>query len=461
MSFFPQLRPDSRVENPAPIPEPSTLDRVAMDPAARPAPPHDAESAPHGHDESQQAPAQTHVGALAPLREPLFRSLWIAAVISYTGSWMQNIATGWLMTDLTHSPMWVSMVQVALSLPVLLIALPAGALADLVDRRKFLLFTQGSMVAASMVLGVLTVTGTCTPRLLLAFTFLLGVGAVMNDPAWQALTPDLVPPSKLASAVALNSAGFNIARAVGPALGGVVIATAGSGAAFLLNAVSFFGVILFLYYWKPAAREPDQVKVTISGAILMGVRYIRQEKRVRAVMVRTGAFTLLAAAFWALLPLIASRFGATGYGAMLAFFGLGALAGALVLAVARRRFSFDAITAVATVLFAAALFGLVRTGNLILASLFAALAGMAWLAILATLNLVVQTGCPSWVRARVMSMYILVLQGGLALGSFVWGTVATHTSVKFTLTLAAAVLTASLILPRWYHLQRSAQQYQQ
>src|SRR5690349_21062966 len=170
-------------------------------------------------------PVAIHDSVLSPLREPLFRSLWIAAVISYTGSWMQNVATGWLMTSLTSSPMWVSLVQVALSLPVLLIALPAGALADLLDRRKFLLITQGSMVGASMVLGILTITGTCTPTLLLLLTFLLGAGAVMNDPAWQALTPDLVPVSKLASAVALNSAGFNIARAVGPALGGIVVAT--------------------------------------------------------------------------------------------------------------------------------------------------------------------------------------------------------------------------------------------
>src|SRR5215470_17524927 len=196
-----------------------------------------------------------HQSALAPLREPLFRSLWIAAVISYTGSWMQNVATGWLMSTLTSSPMWVSLVQVALSLPVFLIALPAGALADMIDRRKFLLVTQSSMVAAAAVLGVLTIEGAVTPQLLLVFTFLLGVGAVMNDPAWQALTPDLVAPPKLASAVALNSAGFNIARAVGPALGGLVIAAAGSGVAFLLNALSFFGVILFLYRWKPAARE--------------------------------------------------------------------------------------------------------------------------------------------------------------------------------------------------------------
>ena len=259
------------------------------------------------------------------MRDPIFRSLWIAAVISYTGSWMQNIATGWLMTSLTSSPMLISLVQVALSLPVLIIALPAGAIADLVDRRKFLLITQSSMVGASMVLGILTITGTCTPTLLLIFTFLLGVGAVMNDPAWQALTPELVPATGLANAVALNSAGFNIARAAGPAIGGLVIAMAGSGTAFLLNAVSFFGVIMFLYRWKPAPHVPDKAKATIAGAISIGLRYVKQDKRIRAVLARTVAFSLFASAFWAMLPLIARRFGAEGYGAMLAFFGLGAL----------------------------------------------------------------------------------------------------------------------------------------
>ncbi len=406
-----------------------------------------------------ESPAQLHAatasvksGALSPLRDPIFRSLWIAAVISYTGSWMQNIATGWLMTSLTSSPMLISLVQVALSLPVLLIALPAGAIADLVDRRKFLLITQTSMVGASMVLGILTITGTCTPTLLLIFTFLLGVGAVMNDPAWQALTPELVPATKLANAVALNSAGFNIARAVGPALGGLVIATAGSGAAFLLNAISFFGVILFLYRWKPAPHQPDKIKSTISGAISMGLRFVRQDKRIRACLARTLAFSLFASAFWALLPLIASRFGAEGYGAMLAFFGLGALAGALLLALARSHFSFDKITVVATLIFAVALCGLVRTSNLFMASAFASAAGLAWISILATLNLVAQTACPSWVRARVISMYVLFLQGGMALGSALWGEVASYTSVKFTLTLAAAALVLGLLLAPRYRL---------
>jgi predicted MFS family arabinose efflux permease len=406
-------------------------------------------------DHSAQVTATTgQDSTLAPLAEPLFRSLWIAAVISYTGSWMQNIATGWLMTSLTSSPMWVSMVQVALSLPVLLIALPAGALADLVDRRKFLLFTQSSMVAAALVLGILTITSRCTPTLLLALTFLLGAGAVMNEPAWQALMPDLVSAPKLGSAIALNSAGFNMARAVGPALGGLVIAAAGSGTAFLLNAVSFVGVILFLYKWKPSAHPAGQVTTSISGALLIGLRYTRQEHRITAVLVRLMIFSLFGSAFWALLPLIASRFGATGYGAMLASFGVGALAGALLLAQARRSLSFDAVAVSATIIFAISLFGLVRSGSLTFSSIFAAAAGLAYLSILATLNLVIQFVCPGWVRARILSMYVLVLQGGFALGSILWGALATHTSVRFSMTTAAAALFCGLGLAPWYRLRQ-------
>ena len=405
-------------------------------------------------------PVVVHDSVLSPLREPLFRSLWIAAVISYTGSWMQNVATGWLMTSLTRSPMWVALVQVAVSLPVLLIALPAGALADIFDRRKFLLFTQASMVAAATVLGVMTLTGTVTPQILLVFTFLLGVGAVMNDPAWQSLTPDLVPENQLASAVALNSAGFNIARAVGPALGGLLIAAiccgvTGSGWAFLINAVSFFGVILFLYNWKPGKTEHPNGRETFVGAIGIGLRYARQEPRIRTVLVRTLLFSIFASVFWALLPLIASKFGAEGFGAMLAFFGLGALGGAGVLALARRLLSPDAVIAYATVIFAVALCGLVRSPSLAVASAFSAAAGLAWISILATLNLAAQTAAPAWVRARVISMYVLVLQGGLALGSAVWGAVASRTGVQFTLTFAAIALTAGLLLSPWYRLQQS------
>src|SRR5689334_10694293 len=194
--------------------------------------------------------------AWAPLQEPLFRSLWIAAVVSYTGTWMQNVGAGWLMTELTTSPLTVSLVQAASAIPVFLVVLPAGALADMVDRRRLLLFTQTWMVAAAAILGSLTLFGVVTPWMLLFFTFLMGVGAVMNDPAWQAITPDVVSPERHASVVALNSAGFNVARAVGPAFGGAVVAVSGSGWSFLLNATSFFGVILFLYRWKRVPHKP-------------------------------------------------------------------------------------------------------------------------------------------------------------------------------------------------------------
>ncbi|HEY6273637.1 MAG TPA: MFS transporter [Terriglobales bacterium] len=394
--------------------------------------------------------------ALAPLGEPLFRSLWIAAVVSYTGSWMQNIATGWLMCSMTRSPLLVALVQVALSLPVFLVALPAGALADMVDRRKFLLITQSSMVAAAAVLGILTVTGAVTPLLLLTFTFLLGAGAVMNEPAWQSLMPDLVSTDKLSSAVALNSAGFNMARAAGPALGGLVIATVGSGTAFLLNAVSFFGVILFLYHWKPKPREPRAPAVTFSGALTIGMRYARRETRIRAALVRIAAFSLFASAFWALLPLVASKFGARGYGVVLGFFGLGALAGALTLARAQKSLSRDMTVAAATVIFAVATLALGRSDTLASASAAAAAGGLAYISLLATLNVVAQTACPAWVRARVMSMYVLVLQGGLALGSLLWGTLASTIGVRITMTAAAAGLIIGLSLGPWYRLGSSS-----
>src|SRR5437762_13724063 len=229
---------------------------------------------------------RTTGSAMAPLREPLFRSLWFAAVISYTGTWMQNVGAGWLMTQLTTSPLKVALVQAATTLPVFLVILPAGALADMVDRRRFLLITQAWMVVAAGLLGILTLLCWTTPWLLLIFTFVLGLGAVMNDPAWQAITPEVVCAENHAPAVALNSVGFNVARSVGPALGGLVIAATSSGFAFLLNAASFFGVILFLYRW----RRPHYARIEtgdVRKAMMAGLRYVRGAPAVKSVLVRT------------------------------------------------------------------------------------------------------------------------------------------------------------------------------
>src|ERR1051325_3907578 len=226
----------------------------------------------------------------APLREPLFRSLWIAAVISYTGTWMQNVGAGWLMTLLTVSPFMVALVQAAATLPVFLVILPACALADMVDRRRLLLLAQTWMVVAAGALGVLQLLHMVTPWILLLFTFLLGLGAVMNDPAWHAITPEIVSPQQHASGVALNSAGFNVARAVGPALGGAVIAAAGSGVAFLINAASFFAVIFVLYQWKRTATNGNGNERLVQ-ALKVGVRYVQHTPAVRSVLVRTLAFS--------------------------------------------------------------------------------------------------------------------------------------------------------------------------
>jgi MFS family permease len=394
---------------------------------------------------------QHSISAWAPLREPLFRAMWIAAIISYIGTWMQAVGAGWMMTMISGSPLMVGLVQAAVALPVFLVILPAGALADLVDRRRFLLITQGWMVLAAGALGVLTLLHLVTPWILLGLTFLLGLGAVMNDPAWQAITPELVPPEQHAAAVALNSAGFNVARAIGPALGGMIIAKADSGTAFLLNAVSFFGVILVLYHWKRPA--PERIETgALWDAVRGGIRYVQQSAVVKSVLIRTGAFSVGAIALLALLPILARPFGATGYGVLLGCFGLGALAGATILPRLRRQLSVDGLVAAAIVVFALMTFlaGRVFTFGVLCGVM--ATAGAAWIGILACLNTAAQTMCPSWVRARALSMYLLVLQGGMAIGSTMWGALAARVGLPNALLCSALALLAGLATIRKHRL---------
>jgi MFS family permease len=389
--------------------------------------------------------------AWEPLREPLFRSLWIAAVVSYTGTWMQNVGAGWLMTQLTTSPLMVSLVQAAAAVPVFMVVLPAGALADMVDRRRLLLFTQSWMIFAAAALAVLTLLHAVNPWVLLTFTFLMGLGAVMNDPAWQAITPEVISPSRHAAAVALNSAGFNVARAVGPALGGVIVALAGSGWSFLLNAASFFGVILFLYRWKRPPQEAHAAQ-RLHAAILEGFRYVRGAPQVQSVLIRTGAFSFGATSLLALLPLICQPHGAQGYGFLLTCFGLGALAGAALLPRLRTQYSVDGLVAGATVIFALMTFaaGQVHIFEWLCLVLFTA--GAAWIGILACFNVVAQTMCPSWMRARALSMYLLVLQGGMALGSAIWGELAARRGVPEALAWSAVALIVGLSTIRRHRL---------
>jgi len=394
------------------------------------------------------------VSAWAPLGEPLFRSLWIASVISYTGTWMQNVGAGWLMTQLTMNPLMVGLVQAAAALPVFLVILPAGALADMVDRRRFLLVTQGWMVLASGTLGILTLTSCVGPWMLLLFTFLLGLGAVMNDPAWQAITPELVPAEQHASAVALNSAGFNVARAVGPALGGIVVAAVGCGTTFLLNAGSFLGVILFLYRWKrPLAPQPKTQRVW--SAIGDGFAYVRESGLAKSVLLRTGTFSVAAVAMLALLPIIARPYGARGYGVLLGCFGLGALLGALVLPRLREKLSVDSVVGAAILIFAGMTFAAGRAETFALLCAVMLVAGGAWIGILACLNVAAQTMCPAYVRARALSFYLLVLQGGMAVGATLWGALAKRVGISDALGVAAVTLALGVFALRGHRITAS------
>jgi MFS family permease len=397
------------------------------------------------------SPESARLSPWSPLRESLFCSLWIASLISYTGTWMRNVAAGWLMTQLTTSPLMVSLVQAAYTLPVFLVILPAGALADLMDRRKFLLVTQGWMVVAAALLGIFTLLGTITPWILLSFTFVLGLGAVMNDPAWQAITPEIISVERHAPAVALNSVGYNVARAVGPALGGFVVAAAGSGIAFLLNSATFFGVIFFLYRWKRPQHEHVEGGRVVD-AMRVGLRYGWKTPMVRCVLVRTGAFSLAASPMLALLPILARPHGATGYGLLLGSFGLGALVGAAALPRLRNYLSIDGLVMPAIVVFAAMTFAAGRVVAFGWLNLVLFVSGVAWIGILACLNVVAQTMSPPNMRARALSMYILVLQGGMAVGSAAWGAVASRVGVPDALLGSALALVLGLFTVRRYPL---------
>jgi MFS family permease len=394
------------------------------------------------------------VSPWAPLGEPLFRSLWIASVISYTGTWMQNVGAGWLMTQMTMNPLMIGLVQAAGAVPVFLVILPAGALADMVDRRRFLLLTQGWMVLAAATLGIMTLTSCVGPWVLLLFTFLLGLGAVMNDPAWQAITPELVPPRQHASAVALNSAGFNVARAVGPALGGIIVAAVGCGSTFLLNAISFLGVIVFLYRWKRPVEAPPKAQ-RVWSAISDGFHYVRESGLAKSVLLRTGTFSVAAVAMLALLPLIARPYGARGYGVLLGGFGLGALLGALALPRLREKLSVDGVVGASIVIFAGMTFAAGRAESFAVLCAVMLVAGAAWIGILACLNVAAQTMCPAYVRARALSFYLLVLQGGMAVGATLWGALAKSIGVPDALGAAAAVLALGVFALRGHRITAS------
>ena len=397
-------------------------------------------------DASQDAPS---VSAWTPFSYGAFALLWTATLISNVGTWMHDVGAGWLMTTLSPSPAIVALVQAATTLPVFLFALLAGAIADRVDKRRFLILVNLILTAAIAVLAGLTALGLVTPLLLLVFTFVIGAGAAFMAPAWQAIVPSLVPREALQPAIALNSMGINISRAIGPALAGFLITAIGLAAPFMVNAVSHIVIIGALLAWKPPATPARSLPPEpIIGAMLTGLRHASRNGPLKATLLRSFGFFIFASAYWALLPLVARGLpdgGAEIYGILLAAVGGGAVVGALALPGIKRRIGANALVALGTVATAVAMAILGLANNAQAAIVAALLGGLGWITVLTSLNVSAQTALPNWVRARGLAIALTVFFGCMAAGSTIWGQVATHTSISVA--LLAAALGAIVMIP--------------
>ncbi len=399
----------------------------------------------------------------APLKYPLFRDRWVASTVSGLGTWMQDTAGTWLMTALTGSPLLIALMQTAASAPVLIFGLFAGATADIFERRRLLIFWQTWQMIAVALLAILALFGVIGPVTLLLLTFLMNIGSAMNNPAWQAIVPELVPRSELPNAVALAAASNNLARAAGPALGGLLVAafvkaSTGAGWTFALNAGSFAAVIWVLYVWKRQPLFKSALPAErIMGSVETGLRYLRYAPVLQAVFLRAFLFTFSVAAVWSLLAVVAQRHlgqGALGYGILNGSMGLGAVIAAVLLAKVRARFSADRILAAANVQYIATLLVLAFARHTWPIILFLIAGGFAWTCTMSTLNVSVQLNAPGWVQARALGMYQMVFQGGLALGSILWGYIAEHGSLKVALCCSAGMMAAALPLTLRLHVLR-------
>lgn len=380
-----------------------------------------------------------------PLSSRVFRALWIATIVSNIGTWMNDVAAGWLMTSLSADPLVVALVQAATTVPMFLLAIPSGAIADIVDRRKLLIGAQMLTVGGAALLALASFAGAVTPWLLLALTAVMATGYALAAPAFQAIVPELVHRDALQQAVTLNGLGINIARSVGPALAGVLIAWTGPGAVFALNAVSTCGVIAVLCLWKRQQGERALPAEHFLAAMRAGLRYALRSPELQSVIVRAFAFFLFSSSLWALLPLIAREelgLGPTGYGGLLSFMGIGAILGALVLPRLRARVAGNGISLGASLLMAGALVALSRMPGFGLAAVVLLIVGLAWIAMMSILNGSAQAGSPDWVKARALSVYLLVFQGSMAGGSLLWG----WTASRFGIPLALAASGCGLLV---------------
>jgi len=391
-------------------------------------------------------PFQAHVSQTAarwstwqPLHLPIFRNLLVADFVSDVGTFMQGVGAAWLMVSQGAGPLLVALTQTASAFPFFLLALPAGALGDIFDRRKLILTTEIWMFSVAVVLAVLTALHLITPWVLLLLTLALSIGDALEAPTWRAVLPEVVPQEGLMSAIALNGIEFNLARAIGPALGGFLIATSGITAVFSLNAASYLGVLGVIARWKRPSDQPGSLRETVSGAIRAAVRYTRNAPEILTVLGRIGCIMFFASAFWALLPTVAHelRRSATLYGLLLTVFGAGAVLGAVVLQRTRSLFSSDAMLALGTTVFAGALWGVAGFKSVPFLSVAILFGGSAWTAIMSLMTTVMQNLAPDWVRARAMAVFMLVYMGTWTAGSAFWGYVAGRQGTHFSLVTAA------------------------
>ncbi|WP_157271722.1 MFS transporter [Azohydromonas aeria] len=386
-------------------------------------------------------PPPAPAGAFAPLRQPVFAVLWGAMVLGNTGSFMRDVASAWVITDLSASPAAVALVQTAASLPVFLLALPAGVLSDILDRRRFLMLVQAAMALVSAVLMLLAGTGTLTVETLIGLTFLSGIGAALVGPAWQSIVPELVPREQLRGAAALNSLGVNVSRAIGPALGGIVVAALGAATAYAADAASYLVVIAALWWWRRPAKAPDALSENFLGAFRAGLRYTRASGDLKRVLLRAGVFFAFASALWGLLPLVAREVlgGDAGfYGLLLGAVGAGAIGGALALPGLRARLGTDGLMLAAALSVSLVMAALPLVPPPAVAVALMLLLGAGWIAALTTLNGTAQAILPNWVRGRGLAVYLMVFSGASAAGSLAWGGVAQALGVPAALWIAAA-----------------------
>lgn len=386
---------------------------------------------------------------LRPFRHSIFRDVWLANLLSRFGGLIQSVGASWLMVSLGASATLISLVQTSTTLPIMLFSLLAGALADTFDRRRLMLVAQAFMLAVSLALSLAAWFGALTPWLLLVFTFLIGTGAALNGPAWQASVGDMVPRDDLPAAVALNSLGFNVARSTGPAVGGLIVAAFGAAVAFAVNAVSYLGLLVVLARWRSPKQRERLQRETLVRAMSAGVRYVALSPAIMTVLARSLVFGLGASAVPALMPLVARDLVAGGpltFGLLLGAFGVGAVIGAYYSSGLRQKLSTEwfvrsALLALATASVATALSGSVV---LTMAALF--LGGAGWVLALSTFNVTVQMASPRWVVGRTLALYQMSAFGGMALGSWAWGNITERAGVDIALVAAAGVSLVCLMI---------------